>query len=272
MFALAEKAAQKAKGISVAYTFFPHPVKVLSIRSAPLLINTLEQRLELIAGTGMAAAVVEPFDLKFAHMAAEEWFEKTLVGNLKAVGVVAGYDFTFGTHRSGTVETLEKLCRKHGMECRILEARLAGETLISSTQIRDFIGKGEVALAAELLGRAFFVDGTVVKGAGRGVQLGIRTANLKTENELLPLNGVYATWAELGGRRYRSVSNVGMNPTFGGTTVGIEAHLLGFKRNIYGKKLRLHFVERLRSERSFSGPGELVQQIGKDIEAAEKIL
>ena len=272
MFSLARSAAKKAGGVSVAYTFHPHPVKVLARKSAPLLINTLDQRLELIAETGIDAAVVEPFDLKFAHLTGAEWFDKVILKNLNAAGVVAGYDFTFGTHRSGTVETLERLCRERGIDCRILEAQLRGETLISSSQVRDFIGKGEVGLAAELLGRWFFIDGSVVAGAGRGVQLGIRTANLKTENELIPLGGVYATWTELGKKRYRSVTNIGMNPTFGGRTLSIETHILKFKRDIYGKTLRLHFVRRLRPERSFTGPGELIQQIHKDVAAAHETL
>jgi riboflavin kinase/FMN adenylyltransferase len=272
MFALAKQEAKKAGGISVAYTFHPHPVKVLASASAPLMLNTLEQRLELIAECGIDAAVVEPFDLKFAHLKAEEWFEKILMKNLNAFGIVAGYDFTFGTHRSGTSETLERLCREHGLVCRILEARMVGDTLISSSRIRDFVRKGSMDLAGELLGRPYFIDGQVVAGAGRGAQLGIRTANLKTENELIPAGGVYATWTRIGKRKYRSVTNIGMNPTFGGTTQTIETHLLRFRGNLYGKKLRLQFVERLRAERSFSGPSELLQQIKKDIEKAEKIL
>lgn len=272
MFKLALARAHKLKGTAVAYTFDPHPVKVLAQASAPAMINTLAQKLELLEKTGVDAAVVEKFEPRFAHLSAEDWFRKVLVKNLHAAGVVVGYDFTFGSHRSGTVETMEKLCAAAGLDCQVLEAQLLGETLISSSRIRAFVGKGEVEVAARLLGRPFFLDGTVIQGAGRGASLGIRTANLKTDNELIPLGGVYACWAELGKKRYPAVTNIGLNPTFGGRTLSIEAHLLGFHRDIYGKELRLHFLKRIRDERSFETVEALVAQIHRDIETAKKFL
>jgi len=272
MFRLTRKLAKKLKGTAVTYTFSPHPVKVLSPATAPAMINTLEQRLELLKDSGLDAVVVEPFELKFAHFKAEAWFQKVIVKNLHAAGVVVGYDFTFGSHRGGTVETMEKLCADSGLECRVLEAQMKGETLISSSNIRAFVAKGAVDRAAALLGRPYFLEGKVIQGAGRGASLGIRTANLKTENELIPMGGVYACYAELGKKRYRAVANLGLNPTFGGSTLSIEAHLLGFRRNIYGKTLRLHFIKRLRDERPFASVEELVAQIRKDIHGAEKIL
>ncbi len=195
-----------------------------------------------------------------------------LVENLHAFGIIAGYDFTFGTHRSGTVETLEKLANQYGLACRILDAQMLGETLISSTQIRIFLAHGDVDRANALLGRAYFVDGEVIAGAGRGIQLGIPTANLKIENKWILLPGVYASWAQLGKKRYRAVTNIGMNPTFGGETLTIETHLLHFKQNIYGKKIRLSFVKRIREERPFALVEKLVKQIQKDIENAKRLL
>ncbi len=272
MFKIAIREARRIKGRAVAYTFHPHPVKVLSHVAAPPMINTLEQKLELMAETGLDAAVVEPFDLKFAHLSAEEWFQKIVVKRLHAAGAVVGYDFTFGSRRSGTVEVLERLCAEAKIFCRVLEAQLEGEALISSTQIRAFVAKGEVEHAANLLGRWFFVDGTVVRGAGRGAGLGFPTANLKTENELKPAPGVYACFSELGPKKYRAVANLGQNPTFGGTALSLEAHLLNFKGNLYGKKLRLHFVKRLREERSFASAEDLVRQIRADIRQSQEIL
>jgi riboflavin kinase/FMN adenylyltransferase len=185
--------------------------------------------------------------------------------------VVAGYDFTFGTHRSGTVETLEILCTKHGLSCHILEAQMLGETLISSSQIRAFVSHGDMERAKALLGRYFFVAGQVIRGAGRGASIGIPTANLKVENELIPMAGVYACWVEYGKNRYKAVTNIGMNPTFGGNTLSVETHLLRFKGEIYGKKLRLHFVKKIREERTFASSEELVKQIKKDIDTAKRI-
>lgn len=271
MFQVAIREAKRIGGKAVAYTFHPHPVQVLSQVAAPRMINTLEQRLELMAETGLDAAVVEPFDLKFAHLGAEEWFRKILLKRLHAAGVVVGYDFTFGSRRSGTVEVLERLCAEAGIFCKVLEAQLEGEGLISSTQIRNFVAKGEVEHAAALLGRWFFVEGSVVRGAGRGAGLGFPTANIKSANELKPAPGVYACYAEVNGKRYRAVANLGQNPTFGGSALSLEAHLLNFKGNLYGKKLRLHFVKRLRQERSFASAEELVQQIRLDIRQAEKL-
>jgi riboflavin kinase / FMN adenylyltransferase len=236
------------------------------------MINTLSQKLELIEKSGIHAVVVEPFDLKFAHLPAKQWFRKILLENLHAYGVVAGYDFTFGTHRSGTIETLEELCTQHKMSCQILEAQLLGETLISSSQIRAFVLHGNMERACALLGRTFYIDGEVIKGVGRGASLGVRTANLKVDNELIPLSGVYACYAQLGRKKYKAVTNIGMNPTFGGKTLSIEVHLLHFKREIYGKQMRLHFIKRIREEQSFATAEELVKQIHTDIDTAQKIL
>src|SRR5262249_34258466 len=185
------------------------------------MIVTRAQRLELLEACGLDAVVVEPFDHKFAHLKAEEWFNKVLVKNLHSRELIVGYDFTFGSRRSGTVERLEILCKGAGIECHVLEAQLQGDTLISSTRIRAFVAKGDVESAAQLLGRRYFIDGKVIAGAGRGAELGIRTANLKTDNELLPLNGVYACYAEVEGRRYAAVTNLGMNPTFGGQALSL---------------------------------------------------
>jgi len=271
MFSLARKMAKRMLGASVAYTFYPHPVKVLSPASAPKMINTLAQRLELIDAEGIHATVVEPFSLKFAHLSAEKWFRKVIVKNLKAQAVVAGYDFTFGSHRSGTVESLEKLCKENGIVCKILEAQIAGETLISSTQIRHFVAGGEMKRAAKLLGRPYFIDGHVIAGAGRGAQLGIRTANLQSENELIPQGGVYATQTRVGNRYYPSVTNIGINPTFGGKALSIETHLLDFKGDLYGKTLRIAFLQKIRDERTFASVTELVAQIHRDIARARLV-
>lgn len=272
MFGLAKRMAKRVRGKTVVYTFDPHPVKVLSKASAPPLINTLEQKLELIKKTGIDLVVVEPFLLKFAHTDAMNWFKKIIVNRLHAKGVIAGYDFTFGMHRSGTVEKLHRYCEGHEIVCQILEAQLYGETLISSTQIRQFVSQGDMKRAEELLGRPFFIDGKVIQGMGRGATLGIRTANLMVNNELLPQPGVYACYAQVEKRRHKAVVNIGINPTFGGQTLGVEAHLLNFKKNIYGKKLRLFFEEKIRDEHTFASAEELVGQVRLDIKIAKAIL
>jgi riboflavin kinase/FMN adenylyltransferase len=272
MFQLARQEAKRLKGNAVAYTFDPHPVQVLSKSSAPAMINTLPQKLELLREQKIKAVVVEPFDHKFAHLGAREWFEKIILHRIHAAGIVAGYDFTFGIKRSGTVETLHQLCEEHQIHCHILQAQTSGDTLISSTQIRHFIAHGELQRAAELLGCPYFIDGTIIKGVGRGKRIGVPTANLQTDNELLPARGVYACRAKVGLRSYGAVTNIGYNPTFGGESLSVETHLHRFRRRLYGKNLRLFFLKKIRDEKVFGSAEELVAQIKKDIHTAEILL
>jgi riboflavin kinase/FMN adenylyltransferase len=272
MFQMARQAARRLGGTAIAYTFDPHPVQVLAQSSAPPMINTLSQKLELIRKQKFKAVVVEPFDHKFAHLGSREWFEKIILDRLHAKGLVAGYDFTFGVKRSGTVETLHHLCQEYKIYCDILEAQTLGDTLISSTQIRHLISHGDMPGVAQLSGRPYFIDGTVIQGVGRGKQIGVPTANLKVENKLLPARGVYACRAKVGLRSYGAVTNIGYNPTFGGESLSVETHLLRFRKKLYGKKIRLFFIKKIREEKTFASVNELVGQIKKDIHIAELII
>lgn len=272
MFQLTKRLAKKLKSKAVAYTFEPHPAKVLSKATQTLRINNLDQKLELLKAQKLHAVVVEPFDKRFAAMGPKEWFQEVLVKRLHAKGVVAGYDFTFGKKRSGTSELLHQLCQDNKMHCEILSAQLDKGTLISSSQIRQFVSLGRVDLAAELLGRPFFIDGEVIQGFGRGAAIGIPTANLKVLGELLPSKGVYACLARVGRRNYWAVTNIGMNPTFGGESLSVEAHLLRFNKDIYGKTIRLFFIKKIREEKAFSSADDLVAQIHKDIRRTKDIL
>lgn len=272
MFQKAKNIAKKIGGHTVAYTFNPHPVKVLSQATETPMINTLDQKLELLKNLKLDAAVVEPFDKKFAHMEAEVWFDKVLRKRLHVKALVAGYDFTFGRHREGTSEILKKLCKENNIQCEILTAQLAKNTLISSSQIRQLIMLGKVNLASQFLGHPYFLDGKVIQGFGRGAAIGIPTANLKIKNEILPAQGVYACRARVKGKMYDAVTNIGMNPTFGGKSLSVESHLLHFRQEIYGETIRLYFQKKIREEKSFSKANDLVEQIHQDIEKAEKIL
>lgn len=272
MFELTRTLAKKLKGTPSVYTFDPHPVKILSPESSPPLITTLAQKIEWIKKCRIQALVVEPFNPRFAKLTPEEFFEKILVEHLRAAGVVAGYDFTFGARRAGTVETLEKLCRRFAVACEILDATLLGESLISSSQIRNYVREGEMDRAAALLGRPFEVIGTVIRGERIGNRLNFPTANLLVENELIPPVGVYATRMKIGLRTFSGVTNIGFRPTFGGKRLTVETHLMRFRKNIYGKKVRLSFIKRIREELPFPSTEELVKQIQKDVEMAERIL
>ncbi|MFO1520285.1 MAG: bifunctional riboflavin kinase/FAD synthetase [bacterium] len=272
MFALTHSLAKEVKGTPAVYTFDPHPVKFLSPETAPPLITTLDQKIELIAKNKMKALILEPFSAAFAKLSPEAFFTDILCKQLSVAGVVAGYDFTFGAKRTGTVETLEKLCRDHRVACRILDAFLLGNSLVSSSQVRNLIRQGMVERARDLLGHRFEIVGTVMHGEGIGASLGFPTANILVENELLPATGVYATQVRLGLRRYLSVTNIGYRPTFGGRRLTVETHLIGFKKKIYGQKIRLKFDKRIREEMAFATPEDLIHQIRRDVEEAKKIL
>lgn len=270
LFELATQLAKQIRAKTCVYTFYPHPVKILSPHAAPLLISTLKQKIKLLAQFKIKQLVLEPFVPSFASLSPEDFFEKILIERLNAKGVVAGYDFTFGAKRSGNSDLLLRLCEKKGIPCKILEAQHHQNTLISSSQIRQFIRSGDIPQAGQLLGRPFEVIGKVVKGEGIGKTLGFPTANILAENELIPGNGVYATYTKIGLRKYPSLTNIGFRPTFGGKKLSIESHLLNFKRNIYGKDLRILFLKKIRDEIAFSSIQELVSQINKDIQSARK--
>lgn len=266
-------AEAKKRGIpSVVYTFEPHPVKILAPQIAPTLINTLDQKIELLKSCGVDAMIVEKFNQKFALHTPIQFFEKFAVKRLKARFITVGYDFTFGAKRQGNIETLERLCFQHQIDVRIVDPFLNGNALVSSTLIRKYISEGKVKEVNPLIQRPFFIDGKVIRGRQRGSKLGIQTANLKTQNELIPHSGVYATRVQLAGKAYGAVTNIGYNPTFGKNPLSIETHLFRFKGRSYGRKMRIYFLERLRDEKKFDRPSNLVRQIHKDIEKAGQIL
>lgn len=264
--------AKSRKLKSVVLTFEPHPVKVLSPTVAPKLISTKNQKIELLVELGVDAVVFQKFDADLAKLRAEDFFNIHLVKNLNAQFIMVGYDFTFGEKRSGTIETLEMLAGKSGVDVEIISAKMSDSTLVSSTLIRKLVNEGNVEMAATLLTRSFFIDGRVMHGHKRGTALGIHTANLATENELLPGDGVYATLVVFAGKTYDSVTNVGFNPTFNNTERSIEAHIFDFDADIYGKDMRLIFVKKLRDEIKFVSPEALVMQIQKDIAEAKRVL
>jgi riboflavin kinase/FMN adenylyltransferase len=247
-------------------------VQVLAPAIAPAQINTHGQKIELLAKLGLNATVAQKFDLRFARITPEAFFTCHLLTHLNARYISVGYDFTFGAKRQGTIETLERLGHQHGVQIHIVDAKMRGKMLVSSTIVRKLIGEGDVRGAKTLLTQPFFIDGRVVRGHRRGGELGIHTANLKTDNELLPRDGVYATLVEVSKRVYKSVTNIGFNPTFDNRERSVETHIFHFDRDIYGRPLRLMFIERLRDEIKFGSKQDLIAQIQKDCATARRIL
>jgi riboflavin kinase/FMN adenylyltransferase len=270
IFAQAEERARAGGGEAVVLTFEPHPAKVLAPSFAPPLITTPARKLELFAACGLDAAVVQPFDREFASMSAEAFVERVL-GGLGARHVVVGYDFTFGTKRSGNVTRLTELGAANGFSVSVVPPVSVDGIVCSSTKVREFVLEGRLDGAALLLGRPHEVEGVVVRGAGRGRTIGVPTANVQSETELLPSKGVYAGWGQRlsDGTRWGAAINVGTNPTFvSGQVISVEAHLLDCDSDLYGERLRLGFVQRLRDEERFPSREALVAQIGRDIQQA----
>jgi riboflavin kinase/FMN adenylyltransferase len=266
--------ARAADGTAMVLTFDPHPARVVAPERAPRTLLTIEQRAELLAELGIDVVAVLGFDQAVAALSPEEFASLVLVRGLGAKVVVVGERFRFGRGRAGDVALLARLGTESGFRVHALPVVLWDGQPVSSSRIREALALGDVVLATQLLGRPFFVDGHVVKGDGRGRQLGVPTANLETRNECLPANGVYAAWARIAkqGEPWPAVVNLGRRPTFEGKGGSLEAHLLGFDGDLYGSLLRLAFVRRLRDERRFAGAAELVEQIRRDIEDARAIL
>ncbi|MFA4875611.1 MAG: bifunctional riboflavin kinase/FAD synthetase [bacterium] len=268
-------AAARINGKALAYTFEPHPVRVLSPSECPQLLTTLDQKLKLLDEAGIDAVIVEPFSREFAHMDAGAFFRDVIVSRMRAAAVIVGYDFTFGLHRQGTIEMLEVFGREQGIETIVVPAIFARDTLISSTVIRRMISHGEVDHARELLGRPYAIEGDVIAGRGIGSELGARTANIVTKNELLPQNGVYVTRTavelrETGvyGKSYASITSIGDNPTFPDSPFTIETHLIDVETELLGKAVSIEFLAFMRGQVRFDSQDALKAQIAKDINAA----
>jgi len=272
IFAQARALAEAQGGEAAVLTFDPHPAKVLAPTFAPPLITPLPRKLELCAAAGVDVVVVQPFDQAFASISADQFGERVLgPAGLAVRHVVVGYDFTFGSKRSGNVDKLAALGRQFHFGLTVVQPVSVDGIVCSSTKVREFVLEGRVDGAALLLGRAPEVEGVVVRGAGRGRTIGVPTANVQPETELLPKNGVYAGWGERlsDGTRWGAAINIGTNPTFAsGQAVSVEAHLLDCDSDLYGERLRLGFTRRMRDEERFPSREALVAQIGRDIEQA----
>jgi riboflavin kinase/FMN adenylyltransferase len=266
--------ARAAGGRAVVLTFDPHPSRILAPDRAPAALTTLDQKAEELARAGADVLALLPFTEALSRESPAEFARLVLAGAVRARQVIVGAGFRFGRGRSGHVADLERLGQGLGFDVHAVPPFVEGGAVVSSSRIREHLSRGEVAAARRLLGRTYFVDGEVVKGDGRGRTLGIPTANVHSANEILPARGVYACRVRLspGQPFLAAVGNRGTRPTFAGREESLEVHLLGFDRDLYGAPLRVAFVERLRDERAFAGPDELVAQIHEDIARARVLL
>jgi riboflavin kinase/FMN adenylyltransferase len=272
ILAAAVAGAREARLTAVACTFDPHPLEILNPERAPRPVSTLEERLELFAASGVDGAVVLAFTTALAAVEPEAFVKDVLVDRLRAREVVVGFNHRFGRAARGDARLLEELGARYGFRAHLVPALTVDGVTVSSTEIRAALQRGEVERAARLLGRAYSLPGTVVAGEGRGRTLGFPTANLEVDRPPLVPAGVYACHARLAGALHPAVVNVGVRPTFGGQTLAVEAHLLDFKGDLYGARMILKFVARLRDERRFPSIEALASQIRDDVVAARRRL
>jgi len=281
--AIMDTVVQRARalgGSAVVYTFDPHPRTVVSPGRAPGLLTTLEQKLELIAASGVDLTVLEPFTTAFSGTPPEQFVREYLHPRLRPVEVYVGYNFRFGHHREGSRRMLTELGPWLGFAVTIIPEVTIAEEDVSSTRIRAALAQGEVEMAATLLGRPYTIRGPIVEGDRRGRTIGFPTANLASENEILPASGVYAGMLRVldpGQPAARSVfpvvTNLGRRPTFQTDHRLVpEAHLLDFDGDLYGRRVELSFECRLRAERRFPSVDALKEQIRRDVEEARRRL
>lgn len=265
--------AHREERPAVAISFEPHPKMVLHPERRPFyLITSPEEKIQHISNLGIDALILIPFSQDYARTTAEEFIHDVLWERLRIRKIIIGHDYTFGRGKEGNEAFLTASGSRLGFEVEVLSAFKIGDTTISSTRIRRAILAGEVRYAASLLGRPYNLSGEVIPGHHRGVNLGFPTANIRPDKELVPPIGVYAVLVILEGNRLHGVLSIGYNPTFADQKLSIEVHIFDFNENIYGKILDILFVERLRDEIRFAGPGELIAQIGRDIAQVREIL
>ena len=264
----------KANGLaSVVVTFDPHPLRVLVNSKTPPFITLTSQKLELIALHKPDIILALNFTKEMAALSPEEFIQRYLIDPLGMKEMVVGYDYALGKGRSGNYETIVELGHKYNYGVERLDPVIINDAVVSSSRIRDLVSEGNVWDVRPLLGRFYQVRGEVVHGMDRGGKLlGFPTANIKLEDELFPKKGVYAIRVEVDGKVLPGVANIGKNPTFGNEALSVEAHILDFSKDIYGKDIRVHFIQRIRSEKKFNGLDELKERIGIDIGLAREIL
>lgn len=260
-------AAKKAHVPAIAYTFEPHPAKILAPNFAPRTLISVEERIRVLRSLGIETVVVEPFDRAFADVGADEWVDRWLVAQLHPIHVVVGFNFSYGRGRGGDTMHLETSGMRSGFSVEVVEPVTVSTVVCSSTRVREFLLEGNVDGARMLLDRPYALTGAVIHGQQRGRTIGVPTANLKAESELIPAQGVYATRVgiEDGEAIHPAVTNIGLRPTFEGSGVTIETHLLDWSGDLYGKRLRVELIARIREEKRFSGVDALVAQIRQDI-------
>jgi riboflavin kinase/FMN adenylyltransferase len=268
---VAEAARKGCKAVVI--TFEPHPKMILHPEIRPFyLITSLEEKIERIAETGVDALILIPFTREFSKTTAKDFICSILWEKLRIRKLFIGHDYTFGKGKEGNEAYLAAFGERLGFEVEVIGAFRTGDEIISSTLTRNTILKGDVRKAATSLGRPYSLSGLVIEGHRRGRNLGFPTANVKPDKDLLPARGIYAVRVKWVGKLFGGVLNIGFNPTFSDAALSVEVYLFDFNDDIYGERLEILFIDRIRDEVKFDGPEKLVEQIRRDVETAGIIL
>ena len=266
--------ARKTGSQALVYSFYPPPWRVLGRGKHPYLILTFSDKIQLLSAMGVDCLVTEEFTPDLQRISHSEFAEQVLQDRFAPSELHIGYDFHFGRDRLGDWQFLHSFFAPTGTEVRAHGAVRAGDEIVGCSAIREKVREGRVREAAGMLGRYHFLSGVVIKGRGRGRGIGFPTANIETSTELVPPPGVYACQIELerDGSVHPAIANLGFRPTFAEQSFSIEAHVFDFSGDLYGEKVRIHFVDRVREERHFDGVEALVEQIHRDVEQVRAML
>jgi riboflavin kinase/FMN adenylyltransferase len=259
-------------GEAVAMTFSPHPVAVLRPEHAPPVLTSLRDKIRLIAACGVDVLIVQHFTAAFAALSAETFVERFVVERMQATKVVVGHSVSFGHARRGDAQLLATLGGRLGFDVEVVGPVRVDDHVVSSSAVRQAVAAGNVALATMLLGRPHRLGGPVVRGRQRGAALGFPTANVDVRIGMWPPDGVYAVRVQRGDRWLDGVANIGTNPTFGAAPRTLEVFLFDFGDDLYGERLTVAFIERLRGEITFTSVEALVAQIRRDADDARALL
>jgi len=261
--------SKKMECEAVVVTFEPHPVKFLFPNRQLKFLFPRQDQINVMKSLGVNVLVIEPFSRMLSQTSARRFINEWIVRPLSPRKLMVGYDFSFGSNKEGSIDVLKEICDSLKIDLEIVSPIKVENIISSSSQVRKFLLEGKMSLANKMLGRNFYLKGIIIKGNERGKKIGIPTANLLTQNEIIPKSAVYITKIWIGGSSHDSITNVGLNPTFNlRETVQIETNIFDFSGELYGEEVKLEFIEYVRSEEKFSSIDELTTQIKKDCDYA----